>query len=142
MPEKDEGDIFQRIAKAVVDQSEPIQPEVSKLGSSDKVVGQLPLHLRHICLLLDELFNKIALSKNEDEFVQSVEVAINLRILLFDAIKKHYPESSTYCAFNIYEDWKIVGITESEANKLTFAFQRSASYEMDQGLFFANNKLH
>lgn len=114
-------DLFQRIAEAVSSTNVPVSPRMISLiqiKPSDIVIGVVPVHLRHVCLLIDEIMDEIRHSKNERDFFDLRRAISLINTVFFISLKTHIPELYNHFSFKVCTDWKIVAVSESEAKTL------------------------
>tara|TARA_B100000745_G_C20008678_1_gene342639 strand:- start:182 stop:511 length:330 start_codon:yes stop_codon:yes gene_type:complete len=101
-----ELDIAQRIAEHLARTSEP---KASASGSKKKggeVIGSVPVHLRHLHNLLDELGDEVVAA--EREFLTKKERMMMVRSIFFDALMTQVPESKNCSGVTVLENWDVV----------------------------------
>ena len=99
-------DIAQRIAEYL---SRTSEPKVSVDGSqkdASEVIGSVPLHLRHLHNLLDELNGEAAEAARE--FRSKRERMMMVRSIFFDALKTQVPEPENCSGVTLLKNWDVV----------------------------------
>lgn len=142
-------DLFQRIADAVNNTNVPVSPRIIsfiQVKPSDTVIGEVPVHLRQVCLLIDEIMDEIKHSQNERDFFDLRRAISLINTVFFISLKTHIPELSNHFSFKVCTDWKIVGVSEEEAKILVAdAIGLDLSEfvnELDDGRAVTDPKLH
>lgn len=108
---KDEKDLAQIIAEAVQKESEPKMTNVDFFDpKKDTVIGEVPLHLRHLYNLLIEF--KYELFDTYNKFIVADRRHRVVSEVFLDALEHHLPTISDgeYDAIKVCNNWTIVGL--------------------------------
>jgi len=107
-----ELDIAQRIAEVLSRTSEPRPTGGGSMKDGSKVIGSVPVHLRHLHNLLEELGDeaqaaKLAYHAKKERFDA-------VRTVFFDALKTQVPEPEKASGVSILENWDVVANFRSD----------------------------
>ncbi len=106
MPENSkELDIAQRIAAAIARTSEPRPTGDASMTNDCKIIGSVPMHLRHLHNLLDEVGNEAAAA--ELAFRIKQERFASIHTIFFDALRTHVSEPEMASSVCIHENWDV-----------------------------------
>ncbi len=111
MPTKtNQLDLAQRIAEHVARTSEP-RPCSSSLSDGDddpkqEPIGKVPVHLRHLHNLLEDLANDA--DAVEREYHERKALMSAVRDLFFTSLKTHVPDPEGASCIMIRNDWSVI----------------------------------
>lgn len=107
-------DIAQRVAEAIQRSSEPRETAEGEFDAETcTIIGEVPVHLRHLHNLLDELLDEA--SDAEVLFMEAKKRCRAVRYIFFDALEHHVPaDKDKYRGISLLEDWQVVGYEGDE----------------------------
>lgn len=108
-------DLVQRIAECVNLTAEPRPSSDGTNPEGFTVVGSVPLHLRHLHNLLDDL--RAEAYRLGNAYMGRMDDVKTVRSLFFASLKTHVPDPDDADAIKILENWDIVAVQETDAEK-------------------------
>ena len=110
-------DLAQRIAEHVARTSEPRAP-IAALGVGDDTpnqerIGTVPMHLRHLHNLLEDLANDAHAAAREYQERKALLGAV--RALFFASLETHIPRPESEGYIIIRQDWSVVANMENDS---------------------------
>lgn len=109
-----ELDIAQRIVEVLSRTSEPRPTGGGSMKEGSEVIGSVPVHLRHLHNLLDELGDEVVDAALEFRSKKGRLMAV--RNIFFDALKTHVPEPENASSVQILENWDVTANFRSDDN--------------------------
>jgi hypothetical protein len=115
-------DIIQRIVEALSSKSKPRATGGGSMEDNDEIIGSVPLHLRHLHNLLDELGDEVTEARTEFDDKRKRMMAV--RSLFFDSLKTQVPEPKNASGLTILKNWDVAASFRSD--------DESGLYELDE----------
>lgn len=102
------SDLSQRIAEAMARTSEPRPTGDGPMNDGSEIIGSVPMHLRHLHNLLDELGHEVA--DAAQAFHAKKKQHETVRTLFFDALKTQVPEPQKSTGISILANWDVAAM--------------------------------
>jgi len=112
MTDKTNLDIALRIAHALSLTSEPQPPTSGSVKGEGKIIGSVPVHLRHLHNLLNDLVEEVQAA--ELNLRAKVKILDAVRTVFFDALKTQVPAPENASDVRILENWDVVADLRSD----------------------------
>lgn len=112
MPEQSRLDIVQRIYEALSRTSCPLATAGGDVEEGDRVIGSVPIHLRHLHNLLYELSHEF---RDAKRYVEDAEARLDLvRSLFFRALEESVTQPPGTLGIAILPNWDVAALFEEE----------------------------